>query len=382
MSASARPRVPRVLHCHSSFNAGGKELRCVQLINAFGSSLHHSIVSGVSESMGASRFIDKAVKVDYPDSFPSLQGKPTPRRLMKLAQALKFYDLILTYNWGAIDVVMAHTLFSDALGLPPLIHHEDGFNEDEALRRKKSRNWYRRIALGKASGLVVPSEKLEEIALIDWQQPIGRVRRIANGIDTSAFARKPKPDSLRNLIKRDGEMWVGTMAGLRAVKNLPLLVRAVAQLPDHWHLVIAGEGPEKNAIRAEAERLEIDHRVHLPGHVAKPQNLVGLFDIFALSSKSEQFPISVVEAMAAGLPVVSPAVGDIARMVDPENAVFIAPPGEEAAFVEALKSCASDEVSRKEIGAANRTKAKAEFDESRMIASYRRLYASALGQEI
>ena len=372
---------PRILHCHSSFSAGGKELRCVQLINAFGPGIEHAIVSGNPERMEAAKQISRAIPVSYPKEFPSLQGKPLPGRLLKLARALEPYDLVLTYNWGAIDVVMAHTLFSEALKLPPLIHHEDGFNEDEAAGLKRSRNWYRRIALGKAAGLVVPSETLEEIALVQWQQPIGRVRRIPNGIDTAAFAKRPRSDALR-VVKRPGEKWVGTLAGLRPVKKLPNLVRAFAKLPPEWQLVIVGEGPQKDAIRSVAEQLEISHRVHLPGHVAEPAKVVGLFDIFALSSASEQFPISAVEAMAAGLPVAAPAVGDIARMVASENAPYIVPAGDNQALGEALGILASDEEERATVGEANRRKAKAEFDQGRMIESYRRLYASAMGRPI
>ncbi len=373
---------PRILHCHSSFSKGGKELRCVQLINAFGSGLHHTIVSGNPEQMDAAEGISRNITVDYPKDFPPLRGMPTPGRLLRLARALQGFDLVLTYNWGAMDVAMAHTLFSDALGLPPLIHHEDGFNEDEAGKLKASRNWYRRIGLGKASGLVVPSEQLEEIALMAWQQPIGRVRRIANGIDTAAFTAKPAADALRGVVKREGEKWVGTLAGLRPVKRLPALVRAFAPLGEQWHLVILGDGPEKHAIRAEAERLEVSHRVHLPGHVSAPAKAVGLFDIFALSSDSEQFPISVVEAMAAGLPVAAPSVGDIAQMVAPENAPFIVKPGAEDALSDALLDLSHDADLRREIGAANRMRAQAEFDQAKMINAYRRLYASALGREI
>src|SRR5690606_19722127 len=109
---------------------------------------------------------------------------------------------------------------------------------DEAQGLTRSRNWYRRIALGRAAALVVPSRRLEAIALTAWQQPPARVKRIANGIPTAAYGRKPKPDALPRVVKHPGEKWLGTLAGLRAVKNLPRLVRAFAGLPEEWQLVI------------------------------------------------------------------------------------------------------------------------------------------------
>ncbi len=377
-----RPREgrPHILHLHSTFAAGGKELRSVRLMNAWGPSVGHSIVSAVPERMEAAHYISPAIPVTYPKKFPSLAGRPTLGRLQKLARAMRGHDLILTYNWGAVDAVMAHTLFGEALGLPPLIHHEDGFNEDELKRLKKRRNWYRRIALGRASGLVVPSHRLEEIALIQWAQPLGRVKHIPNGIPTAAFAKKPRNDALRGVIKRQGEFWVGTMAGLRKIKNLPRLVRAFAGLPEEWHLVIVGEGPEEDAIRAEADRLDIGHRLHLPGFVPDPAKYVGLFDIFALSSDSEQCPISVIEAMAAGVTVVAPAVGDIADMVAPANGPFISAAGDEASLAGALRELAGNPLMRADLGAANRDKAHAQFDEKKMIEAYRRLYSSAMGR--
>jgi glycosyltransferase involved in cell wall biosynthesis len=370
--------VLKVLHLHSSFDPGGKELRCVQLMNAFGPDLHHSVVSGVEGAMGAAARLKPGLRVDLAPAFPALQGKPTPGRLMALAKAMAPYDLVLTYNFGAMDAVLAHTLFGDVLRLPPLVHHEDGFNQDEVEKRKPARNWYRRIALGRARALVVPSQRLEAIAVTEWHQPQGKLRRIVNGIDTAAYGRKPKADALPRLIKRPGEKWLGTLAGLRPVKNLPRLVRAFADLPDNWHLVILGEGPERDAIRAAAMAAKVGHRFHLPGHAADPAKVVGLFDCFALSSDSEQFPISVVEAMAAGLPVAATDVGDVRAMVSVENQPFIMP-ADDAALGDAIARLAQDEALRTRIGAANRARARAEYDSATMLEAYRATYSAALG---
>ena len=368
---------PRILHLHSTFSAGGKELRCARLINAFGPGVRHDIVSAMPDRLEAAAHISKAIPVGYPADFPPLAGRPTLGRLQKLARAMAGYDLVLTYNWGAMDAVLAHTMFSQAFKLPRLIHHEDGFNSDEQDKLKWSRNWYRRIALGVAHALVVPSETLEQIALEVWDQPIGRVRRIANGVDTARFVKPCKPDALRGVVKRPGEFWVGTLAGLRPIKNLPRLVRAFAGLPDEWQLVIVGEGPERDAIRAEAARLDIGHRVHLPGFAADPARFAGLFDIFALSSDSEQAPISLIEAMAAGCPSAALDVGDIAAMVSAPNQPMIA--ADEAGLAASLIQLAEDADLRRTIGQANREKAQACFDEAAMIAAYRRLYSAAIG---
>ncbi|HYD24459.1 MAG TPA: glycosyltransferase family 4 protein [Croceibacterium sp.] len=369
---------PRILHLHSSFDAGGKELRCVRLINAFGAAAEHAIVSGDPARRSAAAMLDPQARVRWP-RFPSLTGKPWPGRLKRLAAAMAGYDLVCTYNWGAIDAALAHTLFADVYKLAPLVHHEDGFNEDEAGGLKRRRNFYRRIALGRSAALVVPSRTLERIALETWAQPRTRVRLIPNGIDTRAFARAPKRDALPRVVKRKGELWVGTMAGLRKVKDLPALVRAFAGLPEQWQLIVVGEGPEREAILAEADRRGVEDRVHLPGFVAEPARAVGLFDVFALSSRSEQFPISVAEAMAAGLPIAAPRVGDVAAMVASDNGPYLSAPGDEDGLADALACLAGDAPLRRRIGQANRAKARAEYDEQTMIARYRALYWGLMG---
>lgn len=384
MSSPSSGKPLHLLHLHSTFDAGGKERRSTSLINRFGKAVTHSIVSAQPGALGARTQIDAGLPVHFPFGFPALAGRLGVRRLQTLARAMQGFDLILTYNWGAMDAAMAHAMFAPSLGLAPLIHHEDGFNADEAQKLKTSRNWYRRVALARASTLIVPSRQLERLALDVWHQPAGRVHRVGNGIPVGNYdparARRVRPDALPRVVKRPGEKWLGTLAGLRPVKALPRLVRAFKGLPPEWQLVIVGEGPERAAILSEALRLEIGHRVHLPGHVAKPAEATALFDLFALSSDSEQFPLSVVEAMASGLAVVSPAVGDVADIVSAENAPFIAPPGDEAALGAALLALASDEALRRRVGGANLLRARSEFDEAAMAARHAAIYAAALGR--
>jgi glycosyltransferase involved in cell wall biosynthesis len=118
----------------------------------------------------------------------------------------------------------------------------------------------------------------------------------------------------------------------------------------------------------------------LPGFLPEPYRYLGLFDVFALSSTSEQFPISVVEAMAAGLPISSPHVGDVSRMVSMANYPYITPTVDEVMLRDSLAFFAKDSGKRASVGKANQARARADYDEKAMIARYAALYAQALGQ--
>jgi glycosyltransferase involved in cell wall biosynthesis len=367
----------RILHCHSTFSLGGKEARSARLMNAFGDSAEHVVLSAMPGRLGARDAIDRGVRVDFPNDAPALAGPSVPWRLWRLARYMRGFDLVLTYNWGAFDAVMARRLFGKLLRLPPLVHHEDGFNEDELERLKPRRNHYRRIGLGAACRLVVPSARLEKIARDEWHTvPV----RIPNGIDVARYA-KPPAAAIPGLEPARDEVVIGTIAGLRAVKNLPRLVRCFAAMADkRCRLAIVGEGPESERIADAARAAGVAARVMMPGFLADPARWIGNFDIFALSSDSEQFPISLVEAMAAGLPAVATAVGDVRSMVSDDNSPLIVEPEDEAGFAAALDSLAEQPHLRKAIGAANREKAALLYDERRMIAAYAELYGNAIGR--
>lgn len=364
----------RLLHLHSSFSLGGKEARAVRLMNLMGPRARHTILSAVPEAMSARDAIDPGIDVAFPTDAPPLHGKPGLARYRDLAGYMQQFDLVLSYNWGSMDGVMAHRIFARFGALPPLIHHEDGFNEDESVKRNWKRNGFRKLALPTAEALVVPSTLLERIAADEWGTA-RRTRLIRNGIDVAAYGAGPSVP-IPGFERRAGEVVIGTVAGLRKVKDLPRLIRAVAGLPAHVRLVIVGEGPERAAIAAEAAASGIADRLVMPGFMAEPARWIGHFDLLALSSKSEQAPIAVIEAMAAGLPVIGPDVGDVAAMVSEENIRFIA--SDEADFRAGLGALAGDAPLRARLGEANQCVAAERFDESIMVAAYENLYGRAL----
>lgn len=367
-------RPVRILHAHSTFDLGGKEARAVRLMNAWGDRAEHVVLSA-TDRFGARAAIEPRIKVDFPADAPSLVGKPSPWRYRRLSRYMRQFDLVLTYNWGAMDVVGARRLF----GGPPLIHAEDGFNEDEAVRLSPKRNLFRRLMLPAAHKLVVPSQMLEAVARQVWRQPESRIARIANGVDLSRI--DPAHPSPPPGFQRDqGEVTIVTVAGLRKVKDLPFLVERVARLNrcQPARLFIFGDGPERDAIAAKAAEHGIADRVHLPGFVAEPSRYLAAFDIFALSSLSEQFPISLVEAMAAQLPIVSTDVGDVAGMVSADNRPFVA--SEPRLYDSNLSALAANPVLRLRLGVANCRKAIEIYDERVMISRYAALYGEAIGR--
>ena len=237
---------------------------------------------------------------------------------------------------------------------------------------------YRRIAFGAADAVVVPSVTLEHLAKTVWKIDAPLLHRIPNGIQTSLYARRPDPNAIPGFQRKSGEVVVGALAGLREVKNLPALVRAVAGCPTRIRLVIVGEGPERARIEQTAANMALTDQLVMPGFLPDPHRYVGLFDIMSLSSLSEQFPISIVEGMAAGLPIAATNAGDMLHMVSRENWPLIDEHRNEVGLRDVIQAAAENPAGRVAVGKANRAKAMAEYDEKAMIGAYRSLYEGAV----
>lgn len=237
-------------------------------MNAFGRAAHHVVLSGVPDALGARDAIAPDIIVDFPPDAPSLRGRPSWSRYRTLARYMQGFDLVLTYNWGAMDAVAARRLFpGDG---PPLIHHEDGFNADEAQRQRPGRMLFRRAMLPAAAQIIVPSRQLYEIARTLWKCPAAQLVQIPNGIDTRRFAGPPDMGQVPGFQRHPDDIVIGTIAGLRPVKNLARLIRAVAALPGPVRLVIVGEGPDRAGLMEAAHKHGMADRLVLTGHLPNP----------------------------------------------------------------------------------------------------------------
>ena len=288
-------------------------------------------------------------------------------RFRRVLRALR-PDALVTYNWGSLEWAIANL----SVGLRH-IHIEDGFGPEESDRQLPRRVWLRRIVL-RRSTVVVPSRNLERIALHTWRLPPRRVHYVANGIDLSRFDRRSDARAPPPWPEQDHSPVIGTVATLRAEKNLRRLLQAFAQLRRKARLVIVGDGPERPALEALARELGVAAAVQFPGYLPDPQRAYGYFDVFALSSDTEQMPLSVLEAMASGLPVASTDVGDVARMLAPANQPFIVP-RDASALANVIDALLEAPALRQNVGAANRARAEQEFDEQAMFERYRALFS-------
>tara|TARA_B100000614_G_scaffold99671_1_gene89591 strand:- start:337 stop:672 length:336 start_codon:yes stop_codon:yes gene_type:complete len=111
--------------------------------------------------------------------------------------------------------------------------------------------------------------------------------------------------------------------------------------------------------------------------MSAPETILPSFDVFAMSSDTEQMPVGLIEAMAAGRAVVATDVGDIRSMVAEANRPYVVPLGDDAAYGRALEELLRDPALRARLGADNAAKARATYDEATMVATYDRLFAGA-----
>ncbi|MBL8701027.1 MAG: glycosyltransferase [Alphaproteobacteria bacterium] len=360
----------RILHVFSTFKVGGPQARLASLVDALPDGYEH-VIAAMDGATPAAALITRQDRIRLVEP-PAKTASPWVRAC-SIAALLRREapDLVATYNWGAIEVAA----LARALGRR-VVHFEDGFGPDETASQVPRRRWFRRVVLPFVDVVVVPSGTLERIARTTWGVAGARLRNIPNGVDTGAFDAPPDPGLLPGFVRRPGEVVVGTVAGLRPEKNVARLVRcfAAADTARRARLVVAGEGPERPAIEAAAAAAGIADRVVLAGFVPQPARYLGCFDIFAISSDTEQFPISLVEAMAARLPAASTDVGDVRVILDPANAPYVVGRGDEAALTAALAALIADGELRARIGAANRARVEREYSFARMCRTYDALF--------
>jgi glycosyltransferase involved in cell wall biosynthesis len=364
-SSAGIAAAPLVVHVFPTIAVGGAQVRFAALANHFGPAFRHMVVA-LDGELACRERLDPGLDV----VFPSVEA---PKHAM-LANAWRFRsllrrwrpDVLVTGNWGAIEFALAN--------LPAMTRHlhvVDGFGPEERDTQIPRRVLIRRLVLARGT-VIVPSLNLQRIATEIRKLPEQVVKYVPNGIDLVRFlpvaARRGSHDP----------PVIGTVAALREEKNLGRLIRAFASVARRIpaRLVIVGDGPERVALTALAAELGVGEQVCFAGHRDDTPSLYAGFDLFALTSDTEQMPMAVIEAMASCLPVVATDVGDVRAMLAPENLAYVGPP-DDGAIAELLATLLASPPDRERIGMANRAKAQRDFDQSAMFAAWRELWIGA-----
>lgn len=363
---------PLLLHVFATFAPAGPQVRTAELVNALGTEFRHAVLAmdGVT---GARERVDAGVEFEVLDSLPRAGSVRTALRMRGLLRERR-PALVLTYNWGSIDTLIAKRLGLDA----PVLHHEDGFLPDEAVQLKRRRVMARRSLLRRTVGLVVPSERLAEIARGPWQQPAERVHCIPNGIHVERFTRGSGNFELRQGFGiPDDAVVIGACGHLRPEKNPLRLLDALALMKERPHLLLVGDGPEREGLEAAARSGVLAGRVHFAGHVEDTAPYYQAMDLFALTSDTEQMPVALLEAMASSLPVVATEVGDVGRMLPEGQENFVIPlsgKGTPVSLAAALDALCVGPTLRERLGNANRVRVQERYSFEAMLDAHASLW--------
>ncbi len=213
-----------------------------------------------------------------------------------------------------------------------------------------------------------------------------RVGVIYNGINIATFANGGGPTAVRSQVRRelgigDDDLILLQVARLDALKDHLTAIRALERVSKRWpdvKLLLAGEGPEQSAIAGEIRRRNLESQVRFLGSRSDVPRLLHSADIFLLTSVSEGIPLTVIEAMAAGLPVVATRVGGVPEIVEEGTTGWLAPAGDDAKLADAVLRLAESLPLRRQMGLAGRQRAESMFSDVQWIASYARLYTEML----
>lgn len=209
--------------------------------------------------------------------------------------------------------------------------------------------------------------------------PTAKVHVIPNGVDTDRFRPQPPDATLRTTLGLGPtDRAVVIVAALRPEKNHEMLLEAIArvrQTRPEVKLLVVGEGPERANIDRRAAELGISDAVRMLGNRSDVPAVLATADVFALSSRMEANPVSILEALACEIPVVAPRVGSIPETVRDGETGYLVEPGDASAMADRILDLLRDDEARRAMGAAGRSLVVAHGSLDAMVQGYQRLIA-------
>lgn len=214
--------------------------------------------------------------------------------------------------------------------------------------------------------------------LVDVERlPKEKVHVIPNGVDTDRFAMLPDQEAIRRQLGLGSAAPVVTIvAALRPEKNHELFLAAAARVRQRIadaRFLVVGDGPRRGDLERVAKRLEVDDAVHFLGSRDDVPAILTVTDVFCLSSHNEANPVSILEAMSVGRPVVATDVGSVSETVDDGQTGLLVAPGDEADAANALCELLLDPLRRQKMGDEARRRVVARWSDGAMVRGYEEL---------
>lgn len=275
----------------------------------------------------------------------------------------------------AVAIVHTTELYSNIFGLPgaalagvPVrIGSRRGMNGDKS----RAQVGLQRAAYSCAH-IIVANSRAAAARLIDERVPAHKIAIIPNGLDLRAFRRPARQQPPRR---------VAVVANLRPGKGHDVLIDAAVEVlrhqPDATFEAI-GDGSERNRLMARARARQVGRAFTFAGHREDIPARLAETDIFVFPSLSEALPNAVLEAMAAGLPIVASNVGGIPELISHERTGLLVAPGDAAALAASLLRVMTEPSLAARLGNAARVAAQARYSFHHMVTAFDACYIAAL----
>lgn len=371
------PAAPCVAHVVLSLNVGGLERLVIDLVRE-GKQLgqRQAVVCVEREGTLTDDARSLGAVVYCLDKRPGLQPK-TVGRCANLFRKIQ-PDVVHTHQIGALTYAGRA---ARRTGVPVVVHTEHGKHYAQRLRTR----WLGRWAGRYADKFCCVSADIADEVRRTRVVPNAKILVVPNGIDVARFAQtvsaanlESKTDNLKSDLGIPAQAPViGTIGRLNEVKRQDVLIRGFAKLaarrPDA-HLVVVGDGPLRGELEALAASTARAGNIHFVGYQSQPERWLQTMDIFALTSRSEGMPLSILEAWAAGVPVVASAVGGVPQLIADGHTGLLFESGDESAFRDSLARLLSDRSLGIRMACAARQRVEFEFSLAAMAQAYQELY--------
>ncbi len=367
-----RPVVCQLMH---GLRVGGAEVLVARLARRLRDRFDFRFVCLDELGLLGEELRGEGFPVDVLGRRPGVDWRLPPRLACRLAST--HVDLIHAHQYTPFFYALAARLLC---WRPAILFTEHGRWLPDYPRRK--RIIANRLLLQRRDRVVGVGEDVRRALIVNEGIPARRVATLYNGVDLQPYRRPPEDRSAvrREIGIPDDAFLVIQVARLVPIKDHLTALAALQRARGNpaVRLALVGEGPEEPAIRAEVERLGLGERVTLLGLRNDVPRLLSAADAFLLTSRNEGIPLTVIEAMAAGLPVVATAVGGVGEVAVDGETALLAPAGDADALARHLLCLAGDPSLCERLGRAGRERAFAHFDEEQMLARYEGLYREML----